>query len=458
MKRILALLLASAMCVGLLAGCGGTNGGNTETKAPETNPPANAETTAPEGNGSDVASEITLWTYPIGGWGQEDQVKALTDAFTAETGISVKVEYLAYADGDDKVNSAITANNAPDLVMEGPERLVANWGANGYMVDLSDLLDDTDKGEINASVLASCTSADGSVYQYPLVMTAHCMAVNLNAFKEAGADQYLDLDSHTWTTENFIKAVEALYAHYGETVGAVFCAGQGGDQGTRALINNLYGGTFTTPEHDGYTWNDPANIQALELLKGMDGIAFDASLAGGDEIALFYQGILKMAFCWNIAQQLNPNSADTGAEKTMNGDDIVFMSFPSETGESKLQGGIWGFGIFDNGDDAKIAAAKEFIKYMCDSEHTAEAVKTANYFAVRDTAEGTDLTGIWADNEIMAEYNKLMPYLGDYYQVTTGWAQARTSWWNMLQDIGEGADIASTVDTFMAEANAAAAG
>ncbi|WP_363316738.1 extracellular solute-binding protein [uncultured Dysosmobacter sp.] len=187
----------------------------------------------------------------------------------------------------------------------------------------------------------------------------------------------------------------------------------------------------------------------------MDGIDFDASLQGGDEIVKFYQGILKMAFCWNIAQQLNPNQADTGAEKTITGDDIVFMSFPSETGESNLQGGIWGFGIFDNGDAAKVEAAKTFIKYFADSEHTADAVKAANYFAVRDTAEGTDLSGIWADNAIMAEYNKLMPYLGDYYQVTGGWAQARTSWWNMLQDIGEGADIASTVETFMAEANAA---
>ena len=63
---------------------------------------------------------------------------------------------------------------------------------------------------------------------------------------------------------------------------------------------------------------------------------------------------------------------------------------------------------------------------MCDSEHTADAVKAANYFAVRDTAEGTDLTGIWADNEIMNEYTKLMPYMGDYYQVTAGWTQART--------------------------------
>ena len=39
------------------------------------------------------ASEITLWTYPIGDWGTEATVKTLTDAFTAETGIAVKVEY-----------------------------------------------------------------------------------------------------------------------------------------------------------------------------------------------------------------------------------------------------------------------------------------------------------------------------------------------------------------------------
>jgi len=333
---------------------------------------------------------------------------------------------------------------------------VANWGASGYMVDLSDMLTDTDRSEIQASVLDACTAADGSVYEYPLVMTAHCMAVNLNAFKEAGADQYLDLETHTWTTENFIKAVQALYDHYGETVGAVYCAGQGGDQGTRALVNNLYGGTFTDAEHTKYTWDDPLNVKALEQLKSMDGIAFDASLAGGDEITKFYQGVLKMAFCWNIAQQLNPNSADTGAEKTVTGDDIVFMSFPSETGESKLQGGIWGFGIFDNGDPAKIDAAKTFIEYMANSEHTVDAVKTANYFPVRSTAGGVDLTTMWADEPIMDQYQVLMPQLGDYYQVTKGWAQARTSWWNMLQKVGEGADIATTVASYAEEANAAA--
>ena len=335
---------------------------------------------------------------------------------------------------------------------------MANWGVNGHMVDLSDLLDSTDKAEINAAALAACTASNGAVYEYPLVMTAHCMAINVKAFEEAGALQYVDLDTHTWTTENFFKAVQALYDKYGGTVGAVFCAGQGGDQGTRALVNNLYGGTFTNSAHTQYTWDDAKNVQALEALYKQDGIDFDASIAGGDEIALFYQGVLKMAFCWNIAQQLNPNQAGGDPEKTMNGDDIAFMSFPSETGESKLQGGIWGFGIFDNGDPSRIAAAKEFIKYMCDSEHTADAVRAANYFAVRDTAEGHDLSTIWADNKIMDEYTKLMPYLGDYYQVTSGWAQARTEWWNMLQKVGDGADVAATVAEYAANANAAAAG
>ena len=453
MKKLLALLLASVMALSLVA-CGGGK----DEPAPPADSSTQGDTQTPDTQEPAAGGELTLWTYPIGDWGKEDKVKAITDAFTADTGISVKVEYLAYADGDDKVNSAITAKNAPDLIMEGPERLVTNWGDKGYLVDLSDMFDDTDKSEINAAAMAACTHSNGAVYEYPLVITAHCMAINLDAFKEAGADVYLDLETHTWTTRDFANAVEALYDYYKAPVGAVYCKGQGGDQGTRALVNNLYGGTFATASHDKYTWDDPLNIKALEQLKSMPGIAFDASLEGGDEIKVFYQGILKMAFCWNIAQQLNPNQADTGAGLTANGEEIVFMGFPAQGRTPALQGGIWGFGIFDNGDQAKIDNAKTFIKWMCDSEHTVDAVKTANYFAARSAAEGTDLSDIWADNEIMNEYQVLMPYLGDYYQVTKGWAGARTEWWTMLQKVGEGADIAETVATYAANANAAAAG
>ena len=432
MKKILAMLLAVMMVLGLCA-CGGIEVENNDR------------------------IEITLWTYPIGGWGDQNTVDKLIEGFeAANPQYKVTVEYLTYSDGDDKVNTAIEGGKAPDLIMEGPERLVANWGAKGLMVDLSDMIDATDKAEINAAALNACYTADGKCYEYPLVMTAHCMAINKTVFENAGAMQYLNAETHTWNSvEDFFKAVDAVYAYTNKTVGAVYCAGQGGDQGTRALVTNLKGGTFTNAAHTEYTWNSAENIAALELLKSYSGkgIEFDASLAGGDEIKQFYQGNLNMAFCWNIAQQLNPNTANTGAEKTASGDDILFMAFPTDAEKALLQGGIWGFGIFNNGNAEKIEGAKKFIKYMCDSEKTADAVKAANYFAVRNMAEGADLSNIWADNAVMKEYNKLMPMLGDYYQVTTNWAAARTAWWEMLQDVGEGQDIATVVAQWANQAN-----
>ncbi|MCI9512689.1 MAG: extracellular solute-binding protein, partial [Oscillibacter sp.] len=157
MKKLLAILLAMTMVMALVA-CGGNQSNDT--------PPAQDQTQDTPGDSAPAdGGEITLWTYPIGDWGKEEKVKAITDAFTADTGITVKVEYLAYADGDDKVNSAITANAAPDLIMEGPERLVTNWGDKGYLVDLSDMFDDTDKSEINAAAMAACTHSNGAVYE-----------------------------------------------------------------------------------------------------------------------------------------------------------------------------------------------------------------------------------------------------------------------------------------------------
>ena len=459
MKKILALLLAVAMLAGITAcSSSGDNGGSTTSPSPSGSDSATSPSPSDSGaTADDVADEITVWIYPVGGWSSEDNVKPLVDQFTADTGIKVNLEWLAYADGDDKVNAAITAGNPPDVVMEGAERLVANWGANGHMVDLGDMIDDTDRAEIAAAALEAGTATDGSVYLYPMFLTANCMAVNYTAVQEAGAADNIDLDTRLWTVEQFDATVKALYDHYGTTVAAVYCGGQGGDQGTRELIRNRYGTKLTNAEHTAYTWNSTEVINALTDLKNLEGIEFDASLQGGDEIAKFYQGSLKMAFCWNAAQQLDPNSAGTGEGKTLTGDEIVYMCFPTQDGtSSELGSGLWGLGIFDSGDDARIAAAKQFVKYMCDSEHTAEAAEISNFLSVRSMAEGTEIK---SSNATLVEYSeKMLPYLGEYYQITTGWAGARTAWWNMLQKIGEGSvdDIPAIVEQYEAEANASA--
>lgn len=445
MKKLLALLLVGAMSLSLVACGGNTN----QTAAEDTSvaAPSEAESEAASTDSAaveDIAADITLWTYPVGNWGDAASVEALIAGFNeVYPNINVTVELLDYTNGDDQVNTAIEGGQAPDLIFEGPERLVANWGAKGLLVDLTDIWSTDVSASIYDAIESACKGTDGKYYEYPVCMTAHTMAINYDLFKAADALQYIDEETHTWTTEDFQKAVEAVVAYGHDNVGAVFCAGQGGDQGTRALVNNLYGGTFTNAAHTEYTANSAENVKALELLKSMKGINFDPSIVGGDEIALFCNGTLGMAFCWNVAQEkANADAVDF---------DIFPMAFPSD-GTPKLQGGIWGFGVFDNGDANRIDASKAFIKYITQTDDVySEAVKTSTYWPVRDVA------GIYDGDDLMTEYGMFMQYMGDYYQVTAGWAEARTAWWNMLQKVGAGTDVTTAVEEFVTTANAAAA-
>ena len=454
MKKQVSAILAASMAASMLVACGGSTSSAATSTAPAESTSTASSEAAPAESTADAgqAADITLWTYPIGKWGDSASVDALLADFNAQyPDIHVTVEYLDYTNGDDQVNTAIEGGSAPDIVMEGPERLVANWGAKGLMADLSDLWTDDQKADISASVEAACKDSSGAYYEFPLCMTAHCMAINKTVFEAAGAMQYVDAENHTWTTDNFLKAVQAVYDSGKTDVGAIYCSGQGGDQGTRAIINNMYGGTFTDAEHTKYTADSPENIKAIQALYDAKGVNFDASINGGEEITLFRNGTLQMAFCWNIAQQLNSDNNDAGL--TNSGDEIFPMAFPTESGDPKLCGGIWGFGIFDNGDEAKIEAAKTFIDFIAaDPDQVKDSVLASTYFPVR-----TSVGDIYAGNEIMSEYSKFMNYLGDYYQITPGWATARTEWWNMLQRVGTGEPVEQAVATFVENANAAAA-
>ena len=453
-KRQIALGMAALLFASGLAACGAKKE-ETKESAKESAKETEAKADAGEEKAEDLKADLKLFTYPIGQWGKSESVDALLENFNKKyPNVHVSVEYLDYTNGDDQVNTAIEGKAAPDLIMEGPERLVANWGAKGLMVDLKDIFEDEASQDIYKNVKDACASSDGKYYEYPLAMVAPCMAFNKTMFEKADALQYIDEEKHTWTTENFFKAVEAINKSGQNDVLAVYCGGQGGDQGTRALVNNLYGGTFTNKEHTEYTADSPENIKALEELKKAKGVNFDPALVGGDEINLFRNGTLAMSLCWNSAQQNNKDNGEAG--KTNNGDEIIPMMFPTDKGDPQLCGGIWGFGIFDNGDENKIKAAKAFIRFMCnDPEQAKLSVQTTGYFPTHEK-----MTGVYDGTEI-ADTMKMfteqfMPHFGDYYQVVPGWAQARTEWWNMLQKIGQGGDVKTELATFQEKANAAA--
>ena len=402
----------------------------------------------------DMTTEITLWTFPVGDWGNDAKVAEIIADFNAvHPNIKVKVEYLDYTNGDTQVTTAIEAKTTPDIIFEGPERLVANWGAAGKMLAMNDFWTEEALADINANsdvVAPACMGADGNYYMYPLCMTAHCMVIDKAAFEKADALQYIDMEKHTWTTEGFEKALRALVKAGYSPTGLIFCSGQGGDQGTRMLVTNLYDGRFTDDAHTMYTADSEENIKALTTLQkwAQEGlISFDPAINGGEEIQLFVNGTSKMAFCWNGVQHAN------NLEKVADGIEMFPMTFPSEDGVPRLDGGIYGFGLFNNGDEARVAAAKEFIRFICDdSVQVRKSVYTTSLAPVRASISVTELYA-GTEKALNGEYAMFAPYLGDFYQVTKNWTVQRYEWWNLLQRVGAGGNVADEVAVYIQNVN-----
>ena len=443
-KKPLALLLAAGMTLGLAA-CGNGSQGNSESPAP------GGET----GGSSSGAVELNLWSFNVGGFAEASNWEPIIAAFNEQNpNIKITVTPINYQDGDQKLTSAITAGTGPDIIFEGPERIVGNYAREGLMVDLSDLWE-TGGSDI-AEGISSVSQLDGTYYMYPLSVAAHCMAINYEAFEAAGALQYIDEETRTWTTDNFVKAMEAVRdaAAAGtiniNTPGIIYCGAQGGDQGTRALVNNLYSDYFVNEDGTAYTANSENNVKALKLLQDMvnnGSMSANASFAAADELQAFANQTCAVSFCWNYSNYTQY------AEQTQF--TPFAMAFPSDDGKPELEmAGPYGFGVFNNKDEAKIEAAKKFVQFVCDDQTVGvEAVKATGFFPVHSDW-GDVYTGD-ADAETRAPFALMSDYLGRYYNLTGGWTEQRGYWWPMLTEImTTGADVQTAADKYAAQANA----
>lgn len=399
-----------------------------------------------------LSANISLWTFPVGSWTDETAVSEVIAKFNQKyPNIRVDFQALSYDDGDDKIAEAIAAGTAPDIVLEGPERLVSNWGDAGYLVNLNDMWTDDVVSDIvqnNTAVLAACIGSDGNYYEYPLCMNTHCMAVNKEVFEASGAMQYIDQETRTWTTEGFEKALRALKAYGVKKTGVVYCGGQGGDQGTRALAMNLYSAQFTNGTHTQWTMDSTAGIQGIQQLvdwmhAGL--LSYNPEIVAADELKMFAAQEVAMTFCWNASNRANYAS------------EIDFtpyaVAFPSDDGVPELAGGLPGFCVFDHQDDVRTQAAKQFIAYLCDdAQQSAESIRMSGFFPVKassgDVYQGTE------DEAVMQEFSSMMQYLGDYYNVTPGWAEQRTAWWTMLQNVFAGENVEQEVKAYTKACNA----
>ena len=428
MKKFLALTLTLVMVLSLAA-CGG------KKETPAAPAEENKESAAAQ-------TEIVWWAFPTFGVdsGYEQE---LADAFmAANPDVKITVETIDFQSGPDALTSAITAGTAPDILFDAPGRII-EYGNAGNLVALDDMIADL-KGDLTSeSLLETCVGADGSYYMYPISSSPFYMGLNKEMLEKADALQYVNLEGdRTWTTENFVKMCEALRdAGVCMTPGIVYCGAQGGDQGTRALVNNLYSGSIVGSDGK---WNvDEKGVKALELLKSMyDNKSMDAgfSMAAADELQQFQQETCAMTFCWGTSNAKSYASEDYTQ---------ISVPFPSEDGKPELEYLVNGFCVFDNGDDAKAEASKRFISFICDdAEWGPKSVVQTGAFPVR-----ASFGNLYEGNDEMSLLSSWSQYYGPYYNTRAGFAAMRPLWFNMLQQVFNGTPAQEAADAFNSGAN-----
>ena len=424
-KLVSGLLLASMV----LAGCSS----KTDAKDPVTQTPA--ETPVEAGVLPNYTKEkpltIKFWNFPnftADAEFDKDQYNLeLIKAFEAAYP-NVKVEYQAieFTDGPAKLETAIQSKTNPDVVYDAPGRVI-DWASKGYLVPLDDIVDKSTI--LPAAITAS--SFDGEVYLYPQGVAPFMMGFNKTLLTELNLLDMLPLekDNRSWTVEEYEALLTAIKAAKPDISPAIlFAKSQGGDQGPRAFISNLYGSWITNDEVTKYTINDANGVKAMEWAKAAydkgllgQGIALD----GGASIEAFRSGLAASTILYSPGLY----KPDAAAKKF----EPVLVPYPNNSGTPELEYLVAGPCVFDNEDADRATAAKLFVDFMInDSTWGMRSLKATGNFSAKNGE-----TGIYDDAELkFAE--TMSKYYGPYYNTIPGFAQMRGAWFPMVQGVLNG--------------------
>ncbi len=187
-KRFMALVLSSAMAASLTA-CGG--GGQT---AETTAAPAAETTAAPaadssQGNETEPAGggdSLVYWSMWEATEPQGQAIQMAVDQFTADTGVSVDLQFKGRTGIREGLQPALDAGTKIDLFDEDIDRVNTTWGQ--YLMDLEELAKAADyEATANSGLIAACREVGGGTLKsIPYQPNVFAFFYNQAIFDEAG--------------------------------------------------------------------------------------------------------------------------------------------------------------------------------------------------------------------------------------------------------------------------------
>ncbi|OIK27382.1 extracellular solute-binding protein [Streptomyces malaysiense] len=355
MKRKLASAIVIAGMMVSVAACGGNSGNDSKDAGPE----------------SWKGQTLTVWT--MDGSAPPQWSKDVQAAFEKKTGAKLKFETQKWDGIQQKITTALSEDNPPDVLEVGNTQTPA-YAATGGLADLGDL-----KRSIGADWTASVSKSsvyEGKQYAAPWYFANRVVIYNKKIWAQAG------IKSTPKTRDEFLKDLDTI----GKKTDAepIYLPGQNWYFLDGLIVGQ--GGDLVKKQGDKYVSNlaDPKVAAAMEIYKKYAAYSKapkDKDEANPQQAAVFAKGKTGafIGMGWEAATAVQANKS---IEK-----DLGYFTIPGATADKPEGVFLGGSNLAVAQNSKKQSLAKEFLKIALSDQYEGELAKLSGVIPNKESLE-----------------------------------------------------------------------
>ncbi|AXI10558.1 extracellular solute-binding protein [Oceanobacillus sp. 143] len=331
---------------------------------------SDGEETAGTGGDGEVSGEITVWVHPY--TGDAEAEKEMWDGIIARYNeefpeAKVNIETIPWSNRDQKILTALAANNGPDVFYAIPDQM-PQYADEGMLLELDPYLEGYDMDDFVDSALVSTTWKD-KMYGLPILQEAYTFFYNVDVIEAIGEDP----ENLPTTWEEFETWAEKAKE---KDFYALSYAGGGSMNGTLYPWIWQAGGDVITQD-DEVLINSPESVEAFEFINNMyeKGYLPEDSITAMEHDALF-QGGQMLAVLGSGISLTNLQAIE----------DFNFVIAPPLQNKEQVTYGTTGMFVVPSNSDNPDAAA-EFVKVVTNADSQRDFNTVTQYIPTRESAK-----------------------------------------------------------------------
>ena len=329
---------------------------------------------------SEDKGEITVWAHPYTDNQEKEgeMWKKLIASYEEATGVKVNFQQIPWANRDQKILTALAANNGPDVFYAIPDQM-PQYAEAGMLLDLSPYMEDNDMDDFVESSLVPTKWKD-KMYGVPILQSVETFIYNVDVIKAIGEDPTKLPTTWEEFEEWAAKAKEKGYY-------ASSFLGGGSMNGTLYPYLWQAGGEILTEDNE-VMINNENGVQAFEFIDKM----YKNGWIPKDSITALEHDSL-----WDSGKLLSIQGAGLSVSRMLGKDTFEFVIAPPLKNKKQATYGTTGMFVVPINSDNQDAAA-EFIKVITSAENQRIFNRETQFIPTRESAKD-----IYDDQKYLAQ-------------------------------------------------------